>query len=273
MITLILSLVLQVAVSGEMACTGSVMNSSMPANLYVAGVQMEGVAALAVEGQIVYLNGPRVGSLKVGDINAVVRPEGTIRDPSTGMELGFYYRDLGTVQIEAVRNGHATARVLHSCYEMTKGDLVIPQSEKPLVEFQGELSNALTSVPPDGPRGTILLGRDDLKELSKGQICFIDLGRQNGIEVGDRFTVFRPGPLFNRNELEEAGAGTSKSGSHSIVAEQNSRKRLDSLLSTRTLPDIILGDIIVLDVGEKVSTGKIINSLEEIHPGDFIVKR
>jgi len=271
MITLILFFALQVTAAEEMSCIGSVVDFTMPADLYIAGIENEGTAILAAQGEIVYLNGPRTGFLEVGDINAVVRPVGKVRDPSTGKDVGIYYKDLGTIRIESIKGSVAVAQILQSCYAMTKGDLVVPRTEKPAVEFQGELSNAMTPLPPDGLNGTILLGKGDSKELADRQICFINLGWRDGVKTGDRFIAFRDFPSFNRNELGEAGI--TDAGSHSLVKKQNNRSRLGSMLSTRTLPEMILGDIVVVDVGEKVSAGKIINSLSIINPGDFVVKK
>ena len=189
MFTLILFLALQVTVSEEMACIGSVVDYTMPAELYIAGVEEEGSGILATQGQIVYLNGPRTGLLKVGDVNAVVRPEGMIRDPATGNELGFYYRDLGSVRVESVQDGVAIARIVQSCCEMIKGDLVISRNARLALESQVELSNDLTLVPSDSVTGSILLGKENIQELSTGQICFINLGSRDGIKTGDRFTV------------------------------------------------------------------------------------
>jgi hypothetical protein len=154
---------------------------------------------------------------------------------------------------------------------MTKGDLVIPRSDKKEVEFQGELSDSTTSIPPDGLKGTIVLGKDDFKELADGRICFIDLGWRDGVQTGDRLTVYRDYPALNQYELDVAGI--TDSGSHSLLKRHNNRSRLGSMLDKRVLPEMILGDIVLVDVGEKVSAGKIINSLSEINPGDSVVKR
>jgi hypothetical protein len=271
MITLMLLLAMQVTVPGDMTCVGTVMDFNTPADLYVAGIEQEGAAILATEGQIVYLNGPRTGFLKVGEINSVVRPEGKVQDPATGKKLGLYYKTVGTVRIESVRNGVAAARILKSCYEMSKGDLVIPAIKTPAVEFRDEPSDQMTGIPSGGLTGSILLGENDLKELAEGHMCYINLGWRDGVQTGDRFTIYRSLPHFDRNEMEVAGA--TSAGDHSVVKEQNERSRLNPMLSRRVLPELILGDVVVVNVGENVSAGKIVNSLLEIHPGDSVVKR
>jgi hypothetical protein len=49
--------------------------------------------------------------------------------------------------------------------------------------------------------------------------------------------------------------------------------KVKGLLHGRTLPPQVLGDIIVVDAGDRVSAGKLVNSLSEVNPGDFVVKR
>jgi hypothetical protein len=271
MLTILFLFALQVTSPAEMACLGSVRNLTVPMDLYIAGVELEGTSTMASQGQIVYLNGPGISLLKAGTVQRVIRPEGKVKDRSTGEHLGTYYRDIGTIRIEAVHEGSATAKVLLSCQAMLKGDQVIPESQRSAVEFADILSNALTAIPQNGLFGSVLMGKEDTQELSAGQFCFIDLGGRDSVKAGDRLTVFRPYPSFNPRDMATAGTGANLS--YSSARDYAYRYKMNSLLRRRTLPPQILGDIIVVEAGDSVSTGKIINSLMEIHPGDLVVKR
>jgi hypothetical protein len=270
MITLLLLYALNVVNPSEMACAGSIQSMTLPLNVYIAGVEMEGTATLATQGQVLYLNGPNVSSLKAGTIQRVVRPEGRVHDPLTGNELGFYYKDIGTIQIETVEQDKATARARLSCQGMIKGDVVIPDVPRSSVQFSGSLSSDLTVLPGHELVGSILFGKDDAKELSAGNFCFLDLGGRDGIKVGDRLTIFRPYPAFDSKDmaLAEMGGHATYSGMNRVY-----RTQVDAVLQKRKLPPQILGDVIVVDVKEGVSVGKVINSLSEIHVGDLVVKR
>lgn len=254
-----------------MACVGSIQDARLPLDVYVASVEMEGSATLAAQGQIVYLNGPKISSLKPGSVQRVVRPEGKVRDPISEDSLGYYYLDIGTVRIEAVEGDRAKATVQISCNGILKGDLVIPYTPKPAVEFSGALSNGLTLLPDHGLVSSILLGKEDAKELSSGNICFLGLGGRDGIKPGDRFTVFRSSQEFNARDLDTWGKGTDRS--YAPLQNTAYRFKLRSLLKDRKVSPLILGDIVVVETGESTSTGKVVNSLSEIHIGDFIVKR
>jgi hypothetical protein len=270
MITLLLLFAFQVVTPGEMACVGSIQEMKVPEDVYVAGVEGEGIATYVTPGRILFLNGPGVSFLKTGSVQKVVRPEGKVRDPLTQKELGTYFRDVGTVRIETVDQESATARVVMSCEGMLKGDLIISNSPKPIVEFNGTPSNPFTAL-PHGLSSSILFAKNDARNLAAGQFCFIQAGKRDGVKPGDRFIVFRPYPPFNQQDM--ANAETAADSTYSSIGSSFSGYRMDSILRERTIPPKILGDIVIVEVGEAISTGKIVNSMSEINPGDLVVRR
>jgi hypothetical protein len=271
MLTLLLLFGLQVASAGEMGCVGSIQNTKVPDGVYIAGVSEEGTAASASPGQVLYLNGPGVSAVKAGTVYRVIRPEGRVRDPKTKARLGIYYQDIGAIQIEAVEPKSATARAIMSCRGlMVKGDLVVPSAPRPVVEFSGNKSTAMTPV-QGGLSSLILFAKDDAREMAAGQFCFIPLGRRDGVKPGDRFVVFRPHPGYNPNDIDVLG--TTVNSTYAPAHNGKYRFKQDSMLHRRVLSPKVLGDIVIVETGEGISTGKIISSLSEIHPGDRVVKK
>jgi hypothetical protein len=255
MLKLILFFALQVTTPGEMSCIDSAVETRMPADLYIVGSADGGTLSMLTQEQILYLNGPKSPSLKIGDINQVVRPMGVVRDPLTGKMLGIHYKNLGSIHIEVVNKDNAVARVLHSCQAFVKGDLVFPSVQKPLVYFNEELSNETTQIPENGMIGHVLFANNEKLYLSAGQFCFVGRGKRDGVKLGDRFTVFRASAPYGQQDIS---IGKS-------VAP--------SMLSKHKPPSRILGDIVIVDVEEKISTGKIINCLSEISRGDLAIRR
>jgi hypothetical protein len=271
MFTLLLLFALNVVTPTEMACVGSIQSTVIPREVYIAGVEQEGTLTLASTGQIIYLNGPGVSTLKPGTVHQVIRPEGRIKNPTNGEKLGTYYKHIGTVRVDTIAAESATAQVLLSCQAMAKGDVVIPYADGQNVSFSGDLSNERTQVPQNGLVGSIVLGMNDLRELASGHYCFIGLGQRDGVKVGDQFTVFRPYPRFNRRDMSTLGGAANRS--YSSARDYSYQYTLNSLLGNRKLPPQILGDVVVIKTENGVSTAKIVNSLSEIHPGDLVVKR
>jgi hypothetical protein len=270
MITLLLLFAFKVATAGELACIGSIQDSKIQEDIYIAGVSGDGVAATGNPGQILYLNGPGVSFLKPGTVQRVVRPEGKVRDPRTGVKIGVYYRDIGTVKIEVVEQEDATARIVTACEGLLKGDVVVPSPQRPVVEFKGKLSNDLTPV-RGGLVSTILFGKADMRELTAGEFCFIQLGRKDGIQAGDHFVVYRPNQAFNARDMALSGSGADTL--YDPIRKGILPDKMESMLKNRSLPLRVLGDLIIVETGDKMSTARIVNSLVEIHPGDFVVKR
>jgi hypothetical protein len=270
MLTLLLLFAFQVVTPGEMACVGSIQESRLPEDVYIAGLDQEGAMTMATPNQILYLNGPGVSNLKIGAVHRVVRPEGSVRDPLTLFKIGTYYRDIGTIKIEAVGKGSAAARVTLSCQGMVKGDVVIPSTPRSAISFSGRNSDAITSI-PSGLSSTILLGKDDMRELVAGHFCFIQLGTRHGVKPGDRFTIYRQHPSFDPKDMDTVGTGAN--ATFSSIRSGFLHHSLNSALKERTLPPKVLGDLVIVEAGEGISTGKIINSLSEVHTGDLVIKR
>ena len=107
--------------------------------------------------------------------------------------------------------------------------------------------------------------------MAVGQFCFIQLGQRDGVKLGDRFVVFLLNPAYNSQDKDAMGNGTD--ALYSPVRGGFFGSKLDSMLRNRTLPPTVLGDIVIVEVGDGISTGKIINSMSEIHPGDLVVQR
>ena len=209
--------------------------------------------------------------MKPGSVQRVIRPEGKVRHPSTNRRLGVYYKDVGSIRVEAVDQKHATARLLTACEGLLKGDIVVAGTPKPPIKYSGSMSNDLTPLPRGGISSSIFLAKDDARELATGHFCFILAGKRQGVQPGDRFTIFRPHPKFNGNDM--VMAGTAADSTYDSMRGGFYSYRIDTILKARTLPPRILGDIVIVEVGEGTSTGKIVNSLSEIHPGDLVVKR
>jgi hypothetical protein len=259
-----------VATSAELQCLGFISETILPADVFVAGTQEEGKTTLAYEGTDVHLSGPGVAALKPGQTYRALRAEGRVRDRVTNAEIGIYYKELGTVRVEHVESGYATAFILMSCAGLTDGDLVLPAVSRDMVRFEGKMSDRLTTYPAQGLASSIILGKDDLRELAAGHFCFIGVGARDGVKPGDRFTVFRFEPPFNPRDLIINGQRRARS--YEPLMTGQSPEVLNGLYD-RKLPARALGDLVVVEVGNTTATTRVINSRYEIHPGDIVVRR
>jgi len=272
-IILLFGLMAQIVTPGETACLGFISDATLPLSVFIAGVEGEGStsAFMASGNLLVYLNGPGVPGLKAGTMYRVVRPQGKVLAPDREDPIGIYYKELGTVRIETEGKESATAIVQVGCQPMIEGDILLPWVARPPVRFNGKLSDRLTPYPETGTRSSIVLGKDDLRELVAGHFCFIRAGSRNQVQIGDRFTIYRQQPPYNPQDLTVEGTGVDASYDKTIGAQH--RSAVDEKLRTRSLPHRAIGDLVVIDVAEKTAVCKIINSMEEVHIGDTVVKR
>src|SRR5207247_11426870 len=106
-------------------CLGMLHDSDLPLDLLLMGSEYERAPARLTAGSLVYAGGPALSSAKVGEVFQVIRPEGKVRDSYTREAVGVYYKEIGTIRLEAIRPDSATGTVLMSCAHMVKGDLLV----------------------------------------------------------------------------------------------------------------------------------------------------
>jgi hypothetical protein len=83
--------------------------------------------------------------------------------------------------------------------------------------------------------------------------------------------VFRDQKPFNPQDLTVGGTGNGLS--YDKFRPGRYPDNLIELLKARQLPPIAVGDLVILEVGETTAAARIINSRQEIHLGDLVVKR
>ncbi len=273
MVTIVLATVLfaGAAIQDESACLGFIDRSLLPMDVYVAGTEFDGFSSLAEQAEIIYLNGPGLGTLRAGGTYLVVRPEGYVKHPETKAPVGIYYRELGTVRIETTGSQYATALVVTSCRSIMKGDLVISLEQRASVPTKVEPTDRLTPAPDGALASVVVLGLDDRRELAAGHVCFIGVGARDGVRPGDRFAIYRPQPPFNARDL--AVAGSEKGRTYKKVLSGLYKLDVTNTLRKRTLPDRMMGDLVILRASETTAVAKVVNSRAEVHIGDKVVRR
>lgn len=127
-----------------------------------------------------------------------------------------------------------------------------------------DVPRRLAQVPPKknarDVQAKIVLATRPLGTLGDGQIVFVDVGSEQGVEVGNRFVVVRQGdPWRQQLTLREDLAGAERPDPHPPA-------RAD-------LPVEVVGELRVLYVRPKTATALITTSLVELNPGDRVEMR
>ena len=97
------------------------------------------------------------------------------------------------------------------------------------------------------PKGTIvaMLTKDQL--IGQGEVVFVDLGKGSGVEVGNRMFVVRRGDAKPPQSKDTVGQ------------------------DDRRFPARSLGEIVIVEVGDKISIGLVTLSVQEMSVGDIVM--
>lgn len=189
-------------------------------------------------GDSVYLSYSSTNPPKIGQRYSIYKPDNTVK--SNGNVVGAFVRILGSLEVVSIKQDkRARGVIVESNQEIERGAKV-----GPLVK---QYKN-VTPVPPRvDAHGSIVAMLTKEQLIGEGEIVFVDLGANSGIEVGNRLFVVRRG---------DAMPGQSKTN----VGQDDRR------FPTRTL-----GQVVIVEVGKKISVGKVTVSVQEMGVGDLVM--
>ena len=130
---------------GDLYCTGTITNESVPRDSYVITGEGSNYKMTFQDGDYVYLNKGASQGVKVGDEFSVIRP---VDDP-TEIEwskwqfaiirkLGTWWEDEGRVRVVVAQPDTSVAQVEHSCNYVQRGDIILPFKERPAPPLKSE---------------------------------------------------------------------------------------------------------------------------------------
>jgi hypothetical protein len=216
--------------------TAFIEKSDLDRSSEIAGAADEKV--LLGNGDTVYLSYPEGKPPKVGARLSIYTPDHAVK--SNGSEVGAFVHVLGTVEVTNVKQDkRARAVIVAANQEIERGAKV------------GPLLTSFKNVPPTRPKvdaqGAVvaMLTHDQL--IGEGEVVFVDLGKRSGVEVGNRMYVVR------------RGDGYPKQMSTQIAQDD------------RKFPARALGEIVIVDVGERISVGLITLATQEMAVGDIVM--
>lgn len=190
------------------------------------------------DGDSVYLSYPEGKPPQVGQRYSIFQPGKSVREGNS--DYGSYVRVVGTLEVVSVKQDkRARGVIIQANREIQRGMKVAP------------LIKTYKNVPPVPPsvdaQGSIvgMLAKEQL--IGDGEVIFVNLGKKSGVEVGNRMFVVRRGDAMPPN---------MKSG----VGQDD-----------RRFPARALGEIVIVEVGEKVSVGLVTLSVQEMALGDIVM--
>jgi hypothetical protein len=196
------------------------------------------------EGDSVYLDYPDKRPPEEGKRYTVYAETNPVRHPDGKQVIGSYARILGELQVVSVREGkRARAFITDSVDVIERGNKV------------GPLQRTFRTVAPKRNavdlQGTIvaLVGGEQL--IGQNQVVFIDKGKDDKVEVGNRMFVVRRGDAM------------IDPSSQDLTGEKDDQR----------FPARAIGEILIVETGKRVSTALVTLALQEFGVGDGVMMR
>lgn len=198
---------------------------------------------------VAFVRFKRKADAKLGDKYVVFHTVQEVKDPRTKKPVGFLTEFVGTLRVVALGDNYVKAQVVDSWDAVSRGDLVGPFGEK-LVEQvvprrnEKELKGiVLTALVPY------------LTMTAEHHFLVIDKGSSDGVQVGNTFTITRPGDPARERVLKLQPPFKSKKNEAPPLPTEN------------------IALCLVTEVKERTSNCVLTQSIEEVEPGATAVMR
>lgn len=253
-----------VAQAADVYCSNWIVDEFVAPELMIAERE-EGAKSLLSTGDIVFLNGGAEAGITPGSIYSIIEPEGDVLHPAHDERVGTSVRSIGRLQVVAVQDLTATAELLESCDAVLVGMFLVPFEEIAVPVATPEIFRPEQIQITGEHGGFIVHVMDNPLSFGTGAIVNIDMGTADGVEPGDRLTVYR-----------SWGGSVEFASARSYIDAQQRLRRSDELKEGEDQPlfsETILGQIVVIGTQEKTATAKVLASVREMSVGDKVELR
>jgi hypothetical protein len=178
----------QTTLSGEslaIACGPRAAYEAPPAELTVGGSLTDAKGVYAPWHRIV-VNGGSEEGVRPGQEFFVRRLIPPRDPPARGEKRAYAITTAGWIRIDDTQDHRSIATILHECDGISPGDYLepfaVPAVPTPLPEGKADFTEP----------GRVLFGSERQVLGGSGSMVLIDLGSKQGIQPGQRFTIYRP---------------------------------------------------------------------------------
>ncbi|HEY7114456.1 MAG TPA: hypothetical protein VIA45_16120 [Thermoanaerobaculia bacterium] len=204
-------------------------------------------------GDLLYLDSGADRGLRVGDDYWLVTAESEVFNPANGGSLGRFYQYRGRGTILCIGAHTATMKVLDSCTDIPMG-AYLKKFEPIPIPLARKSPPATACDPPSGkPSGRIVFSRDGVVALGQDTPVIVNLGIANGLQPGDFLTIYR----YSTGR----DYGIEPQGTYWVNVPPPPGVEI---------PRTYLGEIAVLEVGDRWAIGRITDSYRLVEVGDEV---
>ncbi len=185
----------------------------------------------------IYINRKNNPAIANGEKYTIYKVVRQVKHPITEKKMGYLVKILGVVQITDVKKDVATGTIIRSFDVIGYGDKLMPYKKAAVTD---ELLKEKTSARK--LRGYIVEVKDEKIQNAQLDVVYIDKGTKDGVTIGEKFVVVRPGEKTSRYSVGEG----------------------------MKLPGQIVGELKILSVQEDTAAALVLNSVRTITKGDIV---
>lgn len=211
-------------------------------NSFISNARLENAGRLVdtVDNRIMMTQGDTV-FLQMGDNDAAIgntyqifKLSDPVIHPQTGNNLGFQIVYRGDLQLVAAHEQVYSGVITKAVNEIERGDILLPAVDHP---------NTIVLKRSETPlEGCIIAAHPEKLAFGQRDIFYIDLGSDQGLDVGNMLTIVRP-----------------RQGTALALQDRNVE-----------LPDTLLGRALVVKTDAQTSAAVILKCAEPIYRGDLV---
>ncbi|HZS45904.1 MAG TPA: hypothetical protein VFC63_12440 [Blastocatellia bacterium] len=253
------------ASGNDLYCAGYISADPVVSKLQIIASDEKSLTMYSEGNKMLYLSQGEKDDVKKGNVYEIVRPEGKFKNEYSKKKLGYMNREVGVIRVVAAQYSTATAEVLFACEDIKNGDLLKPIERRPSPQIRSyqPLDRYNDNTLKNSLLGEIVATRYNVGAAAERSVVHLDLGADDGVKVGDYFTVFSRADGMT----EEKFAATRSSGIvKGLTGEDHLGKQVKE---TRSLPAHVAGEIAVIHVEGKSAVAIVTRQTGEIMVGDF----
>jgi hypothetical protein len=171
---------------------------------------------------------------KSGDKYSIIKKVKKVHHPETGKFMGYKFLPLGCLELMDMEAKSSRGLITDSYLEISPGSWLVPYQDKRHEVTLKAADRNLDGYIIESRMGNITIG--------EGDVVYLDLGNTQGLKPGNMLYVVRDIPADKTFATRDVG----------------------------TLPQLILGALVVVETADNTSTALVIKSAETIYLGDKV---
>lgn len=211
----------------DLYCSIMIWDEKKP-DIKIIGAEKEYEKKIMSDGDVVYINKGKEDGLEQGQLFLVLEMEINV----SGFGPVAYKR--GRLRVMDLAATRSSAVIEKSCGWIRIGNYLTPFEPKETVMGK-DLGYDISPFEARGAKGEVIYLQTDFNEIGSGHWALIDLGAEDGIQLGQQMIVYR--------EVE------------------------------KDAPLKIFGNVVIVDIQKKTATIKVLSCRDAVRIGDLIMAR